>query len=338
LEWNVIDTIIFDAEGVVVDTECIWDKGQEEFLKRRGFVYDRAQVKPLLTGRSLVEGVRAMQQFYGFGGDPAELARERFEIVKDHMAEGVKFIDGFQTFFERVRATYKTCIASAMSEELMAIVDRVLGLSALFGGDKIFTLVHVNYVSKPDPALFVHAARQLQSAPEQCLVIEDAPFGVEAAHRAHMKCIGLATTYEPDQLAAADLVARSYDDDIDLFLLRERTNRSFIVQIINRTSRPLVRMHFDASYGSYLPAREPPDQIAAGGTAKIAMESPYPTGVQGSATYAPPDLPQEKFVFQFAVHLVRPNSLDCQCPTGFHVDASGGRGSKAEGVYTVTSD
>ena len=58
----MIDTIIFDGEGIVVDTETIWDKGQEEFLRRRGFVYDRERIKPLLTGRSLAEGVEVKKQ------------------------------------------------------------------------------------------------------------------------------------------------------------------------------------------------------------------------------------------------------------------------------------
>ena len=62
----MIDTIIFDAEGIVIDTEAVWDKGQEIFLQRRGFVYDRERIKPLLTGRTLAEGVEVMKQVYQF--------------------------------------------------------------------------------------------------------------------------------------------------------------------------------------------------------------------------------------------------------------------------------
>ena len=65
----MIDTIIFDGEGIVIDTESIWDKGQEIFLQRRGFVYDRDRIKPLLTGRTLAEGVEVMKQVYRFEGD-----------------------------------------------------------------------------------------------------------------------------------------------------------------------------------------------------------------------------------------------------------------------------
>jgi beta-phosphoglucomutase len=206
-----IDTIIFDCEGVIIDSESVWDHGQTEFLRRRGKVYDRALTKHLLTGRSLAEGVRTMQEQYGFGGDPEKLAQERSEIVKELFATEVYFIPGFQEFFETVRKNYLTCIATAMTRELFTLVDRRLGLSTLFNGH-VYTLADVGFRSKPDPALFLYAAEKLGSRPASCLVLEDAPHGIEAARRAGMASIGLATTYEPDKLAGADLIVESFSD------------------------------------------------------------------------------------------------------------------------------
>ena len=77
----MIDTIIFDADGVILDSEKLWDKGQKEFLKRRGFKYDRDKLKHLMTSTSPAEGVLVMQHHYGFTGDPDVLARERIEIL-----------------------------------------------------------------------------------------------------------------------------------------------------------------------------------------------------------------------------------------------------------------
>lgn len=206
-----IDTIIFDCEGVIIDSESVWDHGQSEFLRRRGKVYDRALTKHLLTGRNLAEGVRIMQEQYGFGGDPEELAKERIEIVKELFATEVQFIPGFPEFFETVRKDYRTCIATAMTRELLTLVDQRLGFSTLFDGH-VYTLADVGFRSKPDPALFLYAAEKLGSRPETCLVIEDAPHGIEAARRAGMASIGLATTYEPDKLAGADLVVESFSE------------------------------------------------------------------------------------------------------------------------------
>lgn len=213
----MLDTIIFDAEGVVVDSEAIWDSGQTEFLRRRGHAYDRERIKPLLTGRSVAEGVRVLQQAYGFGGDVEAQARERIDIVRRLFLEETRFIPGFVEFFARVRGRYKTCIATAMAPELLPLVDRRLGLSSLFG-ERIFTLADVGYRAKPEPDLFLHAARQLGSEARHCVVIEDAPHGVEAARRAAMRCIALTTTYEAGLLQAADQVVNEFAAiDLDRF-------------------------------------------------------------------------------------------------------------------------
>ncbi len=66
---------------------------------------------------------------------------------------------------------------------------------------------------KPDPQGFLVAAERLGERPEDCVVIEDAPGGVEAAKRAGMRCIGLAAEREPDALACADLVVADLEDD-----------------------------------------------------------------------------------------------------------------------------
>ena len=210
----MIDTIIFDAEGIVIDTETIWDKGQAIFLQRRGFVYDRERIKPLLTGRTLAEGVEVMRQAYRFDGDTEVLARERADIVRELFIHETAFIEGFQSFYESVRSRYKTCVATAMDQDLLKLVDQNLNLSALFE-NRIYTLDKVGYRSKPNPDIFLYAAQQLGSAPEHCVVIEDAPHGIDAAKSAGMCCIAISTTYDPGKLQKADFVVNAYAE-IDL--------------------------------------------------------------------------------------------------------------------------
>lgn len=213
----MIDTVIFDGDGVVVDTEKIWDRAQEEFLRRRGLVYEREKIKPLLTGKSLADGIRIMKQECGLQGDSETLSRERVEIVKNLLEREVEFIHGFQEFFENIRERYKTCMATSMDEDLLRIIDRRLGLFKLFDGG-IFSPADVGYQSKPNADIFLHAVRQLETKVENCVVIEDAPHGVEAARRAGIICIALTTTYDREKLSAADVVVDSYSQ-IDLTVL-----------------------------------------------------------------------------------------------------------------------
>jgi beta-phosphoglucomutase len=207
----MIDTIIFDADGVILDSEKLWDKGQEEFLKRRGFRYHRDQLKHLMTSTSPAEGVLVMQKHYGFTGDPGLLARERIEIVRSLFENELTLMEGFLDFFNSIKTSHKTCIATSLDQELLTLADTRLGLAGLFGRN-IFTIAQVGHKGKPDPAIFLYAAQKMGSRPEQCLVIEDSPYGITAAKRAGMKCIGLATTYDRSMLKEADQVFGSFSE------------------------------------------------------------------------------------------------------------------------------
>ena len=205
----MIDTIIFDAEGVVFDSQTLWDRGQVEFLGRREIRYDRETIKHLLTGRSLIEGARVMQEVYGFPGDPEELANERLAIMKKLLKNNLSFLDGFVSFYHSVKEGYKTCIATSLATELLCIAENTLNLSDVFSGN-VFSIKDVGGVGKPQPDIFLYAAERLKSPTKNCLVIEDAPLGVEAAKRAGMQCVALTTTYRRDKLRQADLVVDTF--------------------------------------------------------------------------------------------------------------------------------
>jgi HAD superfamily hydrolase (TIGR01509 family) len=210
----MINTIIFDAEGVIIDTEKMWDQAQEEFLRRRGIRYERQAIKHLLSGKSQAEAIEIMKTKYGLAEDDQSLANERMELVRCQLEEHVEFIPGFRGFFRRIQPQYRTAVATAMPEDLLAIADGRLGLSKLFGGS-VYSLAAVEYRSKPNPDIFLYAANRLGAEPANCVVIEDAPHGVEAARRAGMKCIALTTTYDRPTLSKADVIVDSFTQ-IDL--------------------------------------------------------------------------------------------------------------------------
>ncbi|HSU83554.1 MAG TPA: HAD family phosphatase [Thermoanaerobaculia bacterium] len=208
----MIEAILFDCDGVVLDSETIWDRCEEEFLRRRGIVFDVARTKPLITGLGQKAGVLLLQEQYGVEGDPDALVAERLEIIRGLFEREVRFTEGFPEFFEeRVRGRYATCIATSMPEELFAVADRKLAISRFFGS-RVYFPSHVGGRAKPAPDLFLYAARQLGAPPDRCLVIEDSPRGIEAARRAGMPVIGLATTHGKEMLGEADRVVGSFGE------------------------------------------------------------------------------------------------------------------------------
>jgi len=204
-----ITALIFDGDGVVINSEHMWNAAQDEFARRHGIPYERQKIKALIAGRSQTEAVEILRAECGLVGDTRLLVNERMELVRSEFEKGVEFVTGFSEFFQRIQAGYKTCLATSMPEDLLAIVDAQLGLVKLFDG-KVFSLVAVGYRSKPNPDLFLHAASQLGAEPANCLVIEDAPNGIEAARCAGMRCIGLTTTFDRQILSRADWVVDSF--------------------------------------------------------------------------------------------------------------------------------
>jgi beta-phosphoglucomutase len=207
------DTIIFDGEGVVIDSEPVWDLSQQEFLRRRGVAYDRALIKPLLAGRSVEEGVEIMKRQYGITGATPALAQERIAIVREIMEREVSSIPGFVEFHQRIKKRFKTALATMMPKLLLDAVVVRLDLHRLFG-PHIYEPQSRALASKPEPDLFLFAARQLDSEPRNCVVIEDSPNGLAAANRAGMISIGLTTTFDAGKLQRARLVVSSFDDGL----------------------------------------------------------------------------------------------------------------------------
>lgn len=211
----MLKAIIFDCDGVIIDSETAWDRGQEIFLKRRNLDYHREELKPLLTGQSMVDGVKTMKKLYGFDGDDQQLAKEREEIVNELLKNSVGFIPGFLEFYNQIQNKYLTAVATSLSKGMLKDLSERLLLNKLFG-EHLYSIEDVGSRSKPDPAIFLYAAEKLGVKPEECAVIEDSPYGISAAKAGGMYCFGLATTYPPERLRQADQIVNSFSE-IKLF-------------------------------------------------------------------------------------------------------------------------
>lgn len=212
------DTLIFDMDGVVIDSEVLFDNADTEFFRRHGAVYNREEVALLLTGMYLREGTALLKERYDFQEDVDSLTAERQSLLEREYLTHLRFITGFEDFHSRVTTFgLKTCIATSSNDHLLGLARKQLGLERMFG-ENIFKSSDVGYASKPNPAIYLYAAEQMGTEPNRCFVIEDAPKGVQAAKNAGMYCIGITTTFAKDRLGHADIIVDSYEE-VDLHAL-----------------------------------------------------------------------------------------------------------------------
>lgn len=206
----MIESIIFDFDGVIADSEGVWDRADLQFLANHGIEADKHFIKTYLIGNSIEQGAVWMSKYFDFGGDPKLLAQERFDLVEKEY-KNLPLKVGFLEFYEKVRSKYKTAIGTALSKELFEHADNTHKLRDMFSGH-VYFIEDVGFKAKPDPAVFLYAAEKLGSIPENCLVIEDAPHGLAAAKAAGMTAVGLVGTFDSDMLNRADFIANSFED------------------------------------------------------------------------------------------------------------------------------
>jgi len=206
-----IKAVIFDLEGTIIDTEDIWDDCAVEFLKRHGHVYNRETTKHLLMGGSIAGGAAIMRDLYGFEGDAETLGAERRAIFEELLQREVTFTPGFEDFYAKIRDTHKTAIATSMERRFIHDVDQRLHLNQLFDGH-IYSIEDIGFIAKPNPDIFLHAAKAIGIDPAECLAIEDAPHGVEAAKRAGMRVAAITYTTPRAKLVAADQIVGQFSE------------------------------------------------------------------------------------------------------------------------------
>lgn len=139
-----------------------------------------------------------------------EMAERKEELFRAQVQRHVRLLPGVERWLAHWRALgYRQAIASSGEMANIVAVIGVLGIANAFDA-----LVSGAFLlqSKPHPGIFQHAAAALGATPAEALVIEDGIVGIEAAHRAGMRCIAVTNTHPGFKLAAADLVVASVDD------------------------------------------------------------------------------------------------------------------------------
>jgi len=179
--------VIFDCDGVLVDSEVVSNQVLADNLARYGLSVTLEQCLDQFVGGT-IEGVETKAMAMGAQLPPDWIA-EIYEEIFAKLRQGVPVIEGIPEILDTLDdANIAYCVASNGSEEKMAITLGQNGLQARF--EKFMFSAHSLGTAKPDPHMFLHAARNFNVTPAACVVIEDSSSGAKAARRANMKCFG----------------------------------------------------------------------------------------------------------------------------------------------------
>lgn len=191
--------IIFDCDGVLVDSEPATNELLAQRLTACGLPMTRDEAVSMFVGgtiKSVAEKARSM------GADlPDDWVTQTYEAMFDRMAKGLPDIPHLDQVFAALdKAGIQTCIASNGPMRKMNITLPNAGLMERFEG-RIFSAHDVG-IAKPDPGLFLHAAKTLGATPDTSVVIEDSASGAKAAAAAGMRCFGYTADTPAEKLTA----------------------------------------------------------------------------------------------------------------------------------------
>ena len=190
-----IDAVLFDCDGVLVDSERVAAECIVEFAARYGARFGFEEALERFTGARMADNLRDIE-----ARGKCRLPDDFEANLRSHMA--VEFearlepMDGAAALVEALDLPY--CVVSNGPRTKMEVTLRIAGLLEHFAG-RIVSAYEVG-VWKPDPGLFLHAARMLGTAPERCAVVEDSDYGIAAGVAAGMQVFALVPQERADAM------------------------------------------------------------------------------------------------------------------------------------------
>ena len=218
---NGLNLVIFDMDGVIVDSETLSCSALQQVIAEKFSVFVNPSSYPNIIGKSLKDALKYYSELYGFDfslNDVLSIERQKdtvyFSIAKGNLVP-IEGLDKLLDFLDTNGIKY--CVASSGSLEKIKFTLNELNLQDRFV-NSVFSSEQVAR-GKPFPDLFLHASTTLGVSPENCLVVEDSVMGVKAAKAAGMRAVGLCTSFSGDELKSfgADFVVSNHLELLNLF-------------------------------------------------------------------------------------------------------------------------
>jgi HAD superfamily hydrolase (TIGR01509 family) len=204
----VIEAVVFDLDGVLLESEEVWDSVRECYVRGRGGRYDE-QVQRAMMGMSAPEWSRFLHEEAGVPDDPDTINREVVARMLEAYRRELPLLPAAEEAVRRAAATFPLALASSSNREVFEAVLELAGLADCFRATVSSEEVQRG---KPAPDVYLEAARRLGVAPARCTAVEDSHAGIRSAKTAGMRVVAIPNpSYPPDEeaLALADAVVGS---------------------------------------------------------------------------------------------------------------------------------
>jgi HAD superfamily hydrolase (TIGR01509 family) len=207
----MIDVVVFDLDGLLLDSEHLWDEAREQLARERGGRWhDRAQAD--MMGMSSPEWSRYMHEQIGLAESPEEISAEVVRRLETLYRERLPLVPGAREAVERIAARWALGLASSSNRPVIDLALELAGLASYFRATVSSEEVGRG---KPAPDVYLEAARRLDVDPSRAAAIEDSRNGILSAAAAGMRVVAIPNRRFPpgkEALQRTDVVLDALDE------------------------------------------------------------------------------------------------------------------------------
>ncbi|WP_328606947.1 HAD family phosphatase [Amycolatopsis sp. NBC_00345] len=199
--------VVFDCDGLLMDTEPCWTVAETELFARRGLPFGPEQ-KALVIGKSVEAAAGAMAEVFGEPGTGATIAVELLGLVTEVVAAKAEAMPGARALVELAAAAVPIAVASNSPR---ALLEAALARGGLADAFPVSVAADEVESPKPDPEMYLTSCARLGVAPADALAFEDSMTGLRSARGAGVPVVGVPTLSHAD--FPADVVVPSLRDE-----------------------------------------------------------------------------------------------------------------------------
>jgi len=218
--------IIFDMDGVLIDSEEHWDAARRALVDAHGGTYRDSVAKDVM-GMNAAEWSRYLRRSVGVPLEESEIRRWMFAHLEAAYARAQPFFPGASSVVRELAKQWPVGLASASSRELIDFVVGLAGLAAVF---RVTVSADEAGRGKPAPDVYLKAAAELGVQPALCLAVEDSSNGIRAARNAGMRVVAIPTADYPPTAEALALANATLARLLDL-------TPKFVTELFDRPDR-----------------------------------------------------------------------------------------------------